>query len=62
MTSATDPLERELRRDVCPTCGDGRLELLVAPGRFYCPTCELAGEGPNADAGAGAQLALEVGR
>lgn len=49
------------RRDLCPECGEPRLELVVAPGRFYCARCEVAGPGPNEDAPDGAQLALEVG-
>lgn len=35
------------REDTCPECGTRRRELVVAVGRFYCPSCEVAGEGPN---------------
>lgn len=37
------PAEPELRTDICPIHGVERTELLVAPGRFYCPECKLAG-------------------
>jgi hypothetical protein len=50
----------EQRRDDCPACGAERTELVVAPGRFYCPHCGVAGVGPSKTAGAGAQLTLEV--
>jgi ribosomal protein L37AE/L43A len=47
-------------RDDCPVCGAERTELVVAPGRFYCHHCGVAGEGPSTKAGSGAQLSLEV--
>jgi rubredoxin len=47
------------RHDDCPDCGARRTELVVVPGRFYCPTCGVAGPGPHEVVGA--QLALEVG-
>jgi ribosomal protein L37AE/L43A len=34
------------RSDSCPACGTARLELVVAPGRFYCSSCGIAGLGP----------------
>jgi hypothetical protein len=37
----------EKRTDRCPECGDRRVELVIAPGRFYCPTCSVAGPGPS---------------
>ncbi len=46
------------RQDTCPDCGATRTELAVAPGRFYCPHCQLAGPGPNQSAVPGAQLDL----
>ncbi len=46
------------REDTCPDCGATRTELVVAPGRFYCPPCGLAGPGPNQSAVPGAQLDL----
>lgn len=48
----------EQRHDDCPDCGEQRTELTVAPGRFYCPLCQLAGAGP-APLRVGTQLALE---
>lgn len=37
------------RTDVCPSCGGRRVELVVAPGRFYCllSNGEHTGAGPN---------------
>lgn len=49
----------EQRRDICPTCGIERVELVVARGRFYCHSCGVAGDGPNHDTPAGVQLTLE---
>lgn len=46
------------RRDVCPDCGATRIELVVAPGRFYCPGCQVAGVGPNDVVPDGAQMTL----
>lgn len=37
----------EPRVDWCPECGARRTELTVAPDRFYCPSCQVAGPGPN---------------
>ncbi|MGH7347329.1 MAG: hypothetical protein ACREK4_20660 [Candidatus Rokuibacteriota bacterium] len=52
----------DIRRDGCPTCGAPRLELReVAPGRFYCNACGVAGAGPSSVVPACAmQLALDV--
>lgn len=50
----------EQRTDRCPHCGTPRVELVVAPGRFYCPHCGVAGEGPSDVVPDGVQLALEV--
>jgi hypothetical protein len=52
-----------MRRDTC-SCGALRIELLAAPGRFYCASCRVAGPGPGPVVGAGApgqQLALGLG-
>lgn len=39
----------EQRSDWCPECGLRRTELVVAPDRFYCHGCGVAGPGPNDD-------------
>lgn len=36
----------ERRRDRCPMCHGDRVELVVAPGRFCCTACRVAGPGP----------------
>lgn len=46
------------RHDDCPECGEERVELVAAPGRFYCPVCRVAGHGP-APLRVGSQLRLE---
>lgn len=46
------------RTDYCPTCGTARTELVVAPGRFYCDPCGVAGPGPRSAMPDGTQLDL----
>lgn len=41
---------RERRRDVCPTCGGERWELLGPPDVFYCDECKKGTVGPNTEA------------
>lgn len=49
------------RVDRCPACSGERVELVVAPGRFYCPRCTLAGLGPSdASSPPGEQLTLSL--
>jgi ribosomal protein L37AE/L43A len=52
----------EQARDDCPICGAERTELVVAPGRFYCPHCGVAGTGPSRGEASegGAQLEMRV--